>query len=322
MYRLPFSSLQQLMDAPQQAMSFLVEQASSIEAEVYRTQYVDIQYPQLVPVDESANEWAKSVTFFSMDKVGQADWFHHMATDMRIADVIRNKFEQGIEMAGIGYRYTLEELGQAMMIPGVNLTSEKAEAARRSYEEFMDKIALTGNAGKNWTGLINDAVVTRVDAVNDGTGSSRLWINKTDAQIIRDINDALTGIYTGSNTVEMADTLLLPIAQLSLIGSKQLTNTSETVLSYVQRNNVYTQMTGQPLLIRGLIDLATAGQTATARMVAYKRDPRVVKMHIPMRHRFLPVWQTGPITFDVPGIFRTGGVEIRRPGAFRYVDGI
>jgi len=45
-------------------------------------------------------------------------------------------------------------------------------------------------------------------------------------------------------------------------------------------------------------------------------------MHIPMRHRFLPVWQTGPITFDVPGIFRTGGVEIRRPGAFRYVDGI
>jgi hypothetical protein len=56
--------------------------------------------------------------------------------------------------------------------------------------------------------------------------------------------------------------------------------------------------------------------------VAYKRDPRVLKLHLPMRHRFLPVWQTGPITFDVPGIFRTGGTEIRRPGAVRYFDGI
>lgn len=41
-----------------------------------------------------------------------------------------------------------------------------------------------------------------------------------------------------------------------------------------------------------------------------------------MPHRFLPVWQTGPMWFDVPGIFRFGGLEIRRPGAARYVDGI
>ena len=57
-------------------------------------------------------------------------------------------------------------------------------------------------------------------------------------------------------------------------------------------------------------------------MIAYRRDPRVLKLHIPMVHRFLPVWQTGPITFAIPGIFRTGAVEIRRPGAMVYVDGI
>jgi hypothetical protein len=32
--------------------------------------------------------------------------------------------------------------------------------------------------------------------------------------------------------------------------------------------------------------------------------------------------QTAPLRFDVPGIFRTGGVEIRRPGSMRYLDGI
>jgi len=48
----------------------------------------------------------------------------------------------------------------------------------------------------------------------------------------------------------------------------------------------------------------------------------VLKMHIPMPFRFLPAWQTGPMKFDVPGIFRVGGVDIRRPKAVRYLDGI
>ena len=45
-------------------------------------------------------------------------------------------------------------------------------------------------------------------------------------------------------------------------------------------------------------------------------------MHIPMKHKFLDVWQTSSIGFAIPGIFRIGGVEIRRPAAFRYLDGI
>jgi hypothetical protein len=306
----------------QQALGFLVEQTSHIETEVYQTVYPDIQYPQLIPVDETANEWAKSVTFFSTDKVGQADWFHHMATDMRIADVNRTKYEQGIEMAGIGYRYTLEELGQAMLVPGMNLSAERADAARRAYEEFIDNIALRGSVDKGWTGLINDTTVTRVDAPADGTASSRLWTAKTVDLVLRDLNLPLSGLYSASNTVEMADTILLPVAQALLLSTTRITNTTDTLLSFVQKANVYTAQTGLPLTIRAVRGLETAGAGGTARMVAYKRDPRVLKLHLPMRHRFLPVWQTGPITFDVPGIFRTGGTEIRRPGAVRYFDGI
>ena len=61
---------------------------------------------------------------------------------------------------------------------------------------------------------------------------------------------------------------------------------------------------------------------SVARMVAYRRDPQVLKMWIPMPHHFLPVWQRGPLVFDVPGIFRLGGVEIRLPAAMRYLDGV
>ena len=62
-----------LFDA-QQGLSFLLSQVSHIEREVYEIQYPDIQYPNLIPVDTSANEWARTVTYFSTDKVGEADW--------------------------------------------------------------------------------------------------------------------------------------------------------------------------------------------------------------------------------------------------------
>jgi hypothetical protein len=306
----------------QQALGFLIAQTTYIEAEVYRTQYPEIIWEQLIPVDSAANEWAKSVTYFSLDKVGRADWLTGLGNDMRFADINRGRFEQGIEMAGVGYRYTLEEIGQAMMIPGLNLTAERADSARWAYEQFMDRLAYFGDSNKGFTGLINNANVTITNAIADGSGSSALWTAKTADQMIRDVNNALTSVYEGSNTVEIADTVLLPIDAMSTLANTRVPNTFGNALDYLSKYNQYTHITGNPLTIRGVLGLGTAGKSGVGRMVAYRRDPRVVKLHVPMRHRFLPVWQTGPVTFDIPGIFRVGGVEIRRPGAFAYVDGI
>jgi hypothetical protein len=129
-------------DTFQQALSFLVAQTSYIEPQVVRIKYPELNYAQFVPIDTAASEWAKSITFFSVDMVGQADWINHMARDVPFADIQRQKHEQGIELAAIGYRYTLEELGQAMMLPNTNLTIERAASARRAYEEFVHNVCM------------------------------------------------------------------------------------------------------------------------------------------------------------------------------------
>lgn len=308
-----------MVDA-QQALGFAISQTAYIETQVYEVQYPDIQYPNLIPVDNSANEWAKSVTYYSSDKVGRAGWFHAYAKDIHVADVDRSKAEVAIEMADIGYRWNLEELGQAMMIPGMNLSADRANAAVRAYEEFVDDAALRGKAEKNMSGILNYPGITAVLASIE-TGHT-VWNLKSADGIIQDINDALTGIYTTTLQIEMADTILLPVACLTIMGTKRIPNTTASVLDYISTKNVYTMTTGQPLTIRGVRGLETAGQGGSGRMIAYRRDPTVLKMHIPMPHRFLPVWQTGPLVYDVPGIFRIAGLEIRRPGAVRYVDGI
>lgn len=315
-----------IVDA-QAALGFVTSQTAHIEAQVVEVQYPDIQYQQIIPIDTSANEWAKSIAYFSTNKVGQAGWFHHFAKDIHVADSERSKFEVGVEMADIGYRWSLEEIGQAMMIPGLNLSADRAAAARRAYEEFVDRVALQGDTDKNFSGIVDypgvstsiAAVVTNVALGATGTS----WTIKTADQILEDVNDALTGMYVDSLQIELADTLLLPVRALTLIATKRLNDLSSmTVLQFLQQNNVYSFTTGRALTIRALRGLETVGTGDTGRMVAYRRDPQVIKMHIPMTHRFLPVWQTGPLVFDVPGIFRLAGLEIRRPGAVRYVDGI
>lgn len=310
----------QLFDA-QAALGFLVSQTSHIESQVWEVKYPDLTYAEDVPIDNSAHPWATTVTYYSTDKAGKADWLHHRGKDFPMADVNREKFETPVAMAGIGYDYDLEELNQARML-GINLTSDKAAAARRAYEEMVDGIAYSGDTSKGFTGLINYSGISGNDVADGAGDADTTWETKTADEILTDINAAVTGIWTASKTVEMADTVLLPLTSYAFISTKRLDSTmSMTVLDYVTRANIYTMQTGKPLRIRARRELETAGDGSTKRMVTYRRDPQVVKLHIPMPLQFLAPQQE-LITYRVPGMFRLGGLDIRRPGAVRYSDHI
>ena len=140
---------------------------------------------------------------------------------------------------------------------------------------------------------------------------------------MRDINIALQGVWLATSQAEMADTLLMPVEAYNYIAQTLLSpNGTETILSFVQRSNIYTQETGLPLTIRGLRDLSTAGAGSTGRLVAYRNDQDLPKLRLPMPLRFLGVYQDGPLNWTVPGIFRTGGVELLSTSVMRYIDGV
>lgn len=301
----------------QAALGFVTAQTTYIERAVNEVVYPEIQYPTLVPVDTSAPEWVKSVTYFSGDKFGQADWINGNSDDVPRAGTNRTKFETSVHTAGIGYGYGLEEINQAAML-GINLANEDAMAARRAYEEMVDRVAIYGDTRKGFEGLVNGAAVPQASAT---TGN---WATATVAQIIADFNGALIGQFTGTLFTSMADTVLLPYTRWLLLSTRMAgtDGNSLSILQWLQQNNAYTAATGRPLTIRGVRGLETAGVGSTARMVSYRRDPAVVKLHIPMPHRFLPAFQAGPLRVEVPGIFRLGGVDWRRPREAAYTDGI
>lgn len=312
--------MQRFNDSPQAALGFLVSQTSHIESEVYKIKYPDITYSELIPIDTTAGQWATSVTYYSMDGAGKAAWINGASRDIPMVDTSREKHETEVSMAGIGYQYNIQELNQARML-GQNLSSDRAAVARRAYEEYVEDVAFNGDAPKGFSGLFSHPSVTAVAAPN-GVSGTATWATKTPDEILKDVNDTLSGVYTGSNTVELADTLLLPEPQYLLIATKRLDSQAMiTILDWVRKNNVYTVKTGRELTIRGQRQLINKGAGATARMVAYRRDPTVVKMHLPMALTFLAPQQV-IFNFVVPGMFRIGGVDVRYPKAFRYLDGI
>ena len=307
----------------QGALSFLQQQAAVIESEVYQTKYEDIQYLSLnLPVDTTAGEFAKTIEGYSMDKVGKAQWFNHLSKDVPNADVEMAKHTHTVEMAAIGYRYTTEELGYARRL-GISLDLERAMGARRAYEEFIDGIALSGDADKGMEGLFNHSAVSDANVVADGSGSSTQWAAQTPIHILRDIIEALTSVYTDSRRVEMADTVLLPVESFTYIATTPMAAESNmTILDWLMRGNVYTATTGNALTIRAVNGLDDAGAGNTGRMIVFRNTRDVLRLHLPVPLRFLQPWRTGPMLYEVPGYFKTGGLEVRLPGAIRYRDGI
>lgn len=314
--------MRNLLRDDQANLAFLRNNAAHIEAEVYATKYPAIQYPQLIPTDTSAPAFIQSVVYTSTSIAGEAKFINGNAHDIPNATTARAESSTQVHTAGIGYEYGFEEIGFARMM-GIGLDSERAAAAHFLSEKLIDKVCWSGDAQHNFQSFISNSAITPANVAQNAGATSRLWANKTSKEIVQDINDILAAGWTATNQIELADTILLPPSAWVTLGTTywSVDNGSNAVLmDIIQKSNLYTINTGKPLKFGMVRELETAGASSTRRMVAYQRDPTVVKMHLPMPFEFLPVQQV-VLQYKVPGVFRLGGVDIRRPGAVRYRDG-
>ncbi|NTG07143.1 DUF2184 domain-containing protein [Rhizobium rhizogenes] len=314
-----------------QALAFVTGQAYRVNQTVYETRFPDWDFSRLIYVDTTGPAWSPGILTYTSDLTGVAKFQSGYSKDIPLADVSQDMQTKTFHLAAIGYQYNIEEVNTSIQV-GSPLSSRRARAARLAYTKFMYDLTLFGNTEKGLGGLTNYPGVVTAVVPADGTGTSTFWVDedgvgvKTPAQIVRDINLGLQGVSLATFQVELADTVLLPVEAYNYIAATPYSATTmETILSFVLRTNIYTLTTGRPLTIRAVRELGTAGvapAAGTGRMAVYKNDQDYVKLHLPMPHQFLPVYQDGPLNWQIPGIFRTGGVELLTTVAFRYLDGV
>lgn len=313
------------MTDAQVGRAFLTPQLHRIESEVYMRKYPSFDFAALMFVNTDGDMWDVGTVFYSMDQVGKAEFLSGKGFDMPYASTLMNQHSHAYHLAGIGYEWTVQEMQRAAKL-GRSLSSDKAMAADQAAQAFLWSVAMTGvtpgaaTSEKGWTGLVNNGSAPSAQVANDGTGPSRLWSAKTDALVLRDINEAITAVHTGTGETHVANTLLLPTTAYQDLATRRLGDTTATLLSFIQANNAYTALTGQPLTIRATRALETAGTSTSRRLVAYDNSREVVRFHLPGPHEFLPPFQKGSMTYEVGGIMNVGGTEVRLPKAIVYRD--
>ena len=85
-------------------------------------------------------------------------------------------------------------------------------------------------------------------------------------------------------------------------------------MAHIKATNLFTAMSGEALDITG-------DRRLTNKVVAYRKDPDVLRLHVPMPLKFLPPQQEN-LHVTTPGMFRTSGLEVRSPGAIRELVGV
>lgn len=308
------------MSDAQVGYAFLTPQLYRIETEVYMTRYPSFDISRFMTVDSSGDMWDVGTLVYSMDQVGQAEFMSGAGFDMPFASSKMSQATKPFHLAAVGYEWNTQELQRAAKL-GRSLSSDKANAAKLAADRFIYTIGMTGQtpAGaseKGWTGFVNNASAPSAQVANDGTGSTRTWATKTPDQILREVNEALTAVETGTGETHVANTLVLPTTAYNEIATKRVTDTGATILSFLQSNNT----AGESLTILKSRALETAGTSSSRRLIAYDRNAQVLKFHLPGPHQFLPPFQKSSMTYEVGGIMNVGGVEMRLPKAIVYRD--
>lgn len=293
-------------------LAFFLSQLTNLEAKVYETLYPDIIFDQLVPVDISDPEWIDQVAYMSFNAVTMAKFIAANGRDLPQSDIDANISYIPVGYAGNSYGYSLEEMRKAaaMRIP---LDATKARITYRGARQFQQQIAFFGDSARNMYGLFNHPNVPL-------DNSTINWNTATGAEMVAALNSLLIKVWNQSNTRHVANTLLLPTTIWSIISSKRMdTGTDTTVLEFFRRNNNSTGVTGQPLDIRAVLWLNTAGTAGAPRMMAYEKNQDNLTMRMPIPWRSLPPQATA-LRLEVPCEFKISGTEFRYPLSAAYRD--
>lgn len=316
----------------QAALSFLFSELTYVEQEVLRQPYPEIKYPRIIPVDTSAPDYADSIAFKTLDFSGEPQLLGSRAGDIPLVELASSKGSVTVHTYSLGFDYTMIEVGKAQELArnsrsaAINYLAEKAAGTRQLTEQFLDKAFIIGDSrtADVQTGLINDADVptdTTGSFLPGGTDKTITEIlNGSDAEVVANellqlFNRAVEEVrVTQTNTIFRPTHILLPPVQLGQMRTYRIPNTSDTLITYLERviNATFEE----------LLQLAGAGAGGTDRMMVYTRDQKYVKGHMPMAFNLQAPATKNNVVFESAGVVRIAGTELRIPNAHLYVDGV
>lgn len=304
-----------------------------VQAAFREVKYGKLLWRDVVPaasIDGSVNPGATELSYKVKDWRGKGAFRSRF--DQSVPSVSRSltKIRIPISVAGVTAEFDREDARQMQMAESENLLDELPKIMRMACEKHIEGTVFFGDTQVGFRGWLNYSGISVSSAVDSGrqngatanSAAARQWANKTADQILFDINNAISTVWENSRHVHLPDTVYLPGEQISFIAADRLPDTNLTVWQFIQRNNIYTVRTGNPLKIDTIRYLDNAGSGNTARMVVGEfNDSDNMVMPFPIPFDLLEPQERG-YSVDLFAEYKFGSYHVPYPGAFAYIDGI
>ena len=298
---------------------FFAKELEYVKKSTYDIKYPNFKIMQMVPVSTEAGAGAESITYKTYDSVGIMKIISNYADDLPRSDVFATEYTVPVKSIGGSYGYSIQEIRNAQMA-GKNLTTRKAAAVRKAYEQKVNQIGWFADGTKEYggmRGLLYQPNTTKTQAI---TGN---WINggATPDQIIKDVGTAIEAIRDLTKGVEEPDTVLLPSKEYGyLMTTPRSANTDTTIMSFLRAAHPGITFDWVNEL-KDVSPLPSGGAGSTNVMLIYKKDPEHLTYEIPSGfEQFAP--QARGLEFIVNAHGRNAGVIVYYPLSINLVEGI
>jgi len=288
-------------------------------AEVYLVEYPDLIALQLLPVDSSVPPGAETFTYLMWDRVGSAKFISNYATDFPAADAFVKRTNSPVAGVGNSYQYTIQDLRAAAAVQfgiGMPLDAMRGQAARDAHMQFIDQVAAFGDTPRGLPGFANNS---NVPATSITGGWAALSLSDANNQtIVQDLVKLSMQPEQATLGIHKANTLVFPLSVKPRLMQPTSTYDRRPLLTTWLEN----QTDIKAVFFWNKLDAANSGGALaanTARVIAFKRDPRIARLVVPLPFTQHPPQQFN-LAFKVPCESRIGGACIIYPLAMTYAN--
>lgn len=302
-------------------------QLEYIYKEIYNVEYPAFRATEFIPLSTEVPAGSLVFTYRMWNKSGTARVIHNFAKDLPSADVQADEFPSPVITLGMSYDFSVIDIQRAAMSQAP-IESMKADAARFAIEFLQEQIAAFGSANDGVPGLTNAPGVTssiqvstggtwlaQIAAIGAATPSAPASAVAATQGIAADVNIMKSNIRNRTFGIHTANTLLLPVNLYTALecAPRSPAFTDDTILDYLEKLcNIDIEMWPQ---------LDNLGTTGNGRVMAYEKDPNVLKLVVAQPFTQLPPQPVG-LSWIVPCLSQVGGVMVIRPQAVTYMDGL
>ena len=311
-------------------MGFDVNVFEQVTARAYDVLMPEIRWNQTLPpasIDTSINPGAKLASYRVRDRRGKGAFAAVVGKDTPTVGVTQNKVTIPIEVARVMAQADIDDIRAVSMgFEGMNLLTDLGVVMREASERHIEEVFFYGYAGLGFAGYLDYSLTPATSAGTKAAGGTT-WAVATGDEIAKDVNTALGLVYSNSKTRFLPGRIEIPPAQMVQIAGQRMggaagaTGENITVLNYIKKNNLFTQLTGQELQVEVLTYLTGAGSGGTNRMIVseWKEENYYMPFSIPF-NMLAP--QDVQFATNLFAEYKFGSFHKPYPTSSQFIDGI